>query len=80
MTRKANKAKTGKAAVALSDVQKKIVSLMARQDGASRAELLKALPDSKPNYIAACMHRILRQKGIRFAAFRDGGEVRYRIT
>jgi hypothetical protein len=65
----------------LSDVQRKVVALMSREKGATKAQLVEALPDNKAGYVSALLHRILRDKGIKFKAEYVAGQrqVVYRI-
>lgn len=43
---------------------------MSRSQGATRAQLIEALPVNKAAYIAALLYRILKEKGIKSRAER----------
>jgi hypothetical protein len=70
-----------KALKAVSPLQDKVIRLLQRDGGATKAQLAAAIPEAQPAYIAALLHRILKAKGFKLARARAEGsrEMTYRL-
>lgn len=54
-----------------------VLKMLGRAKGATMAELVEGNPEAKPRYLAALIHRILKEKGYKISKERDGKTVHY---
>jgi hypothetical protein len=64
----------------MSKTQMKVVRVLRRKGGVTRAQLVKAVPEAKPLYLSALLYRILKEKGFKVQRKRVEGEVVYSVT